>query len=203
MTRFGFFLNPDRDGGGCVERNVKGILFADYVRMIRATKAVEWKKHLDPIDLGYIAGRIDPEGWYPMEVFERLGNAILREIAQGDVQAARMWGRISVDQLRTAKPTLLAERDPLETLMRFRVLRATFFDFQALTVQTAAPDHAGIVIHYHMGPTAEEAASYQTMGFFERLLMLAGGEGVDARFAKRSWAGDKHTLLELHWDPPA
>jgi hypothetical protein len=181
---------------------VKGILFADYVRMIRGSKAVDWKKHLEDEDLVYLVARIEPSAWYPMTTFERLGNAILKEIASGDVQAARMWGRISVDQLRIATPALVSDGDPLETLMRFKVLRSTFFDFEAIEVRTAASDHASLLVHYHMGAMAEEAASFQTMGFFERLLVVAGAEAVEARFARRSWAFDSHTLLELHWEPP-
>ncbi len=183
-------------------RHVKGILFADYVRMIRGHKTVEWRRHLRDEDLVYLVSRIESDAWYPMETFERMGNAILAEIASGDVESARMWGRISVDQLRLSTPSLVADGDPLDTLMRFRVLRSTFFDFDALEVRTAASDHASIVVRYHMGPTAEEAAAYQTMGFFERLLVIARAEAVHARFASRSWAGDDCSLLELHWEPP-
>ena len=183
-------------------RHVKGILFADYVRMIRGHKTVEWRRHLEDEDLRYLVSRVEPDAWYPMATFERMGNAILTEIASGDVEAARMWGRVSVDQLRLATPSLVADGDPLDTLMRFRVLRSTFFDFEALEVRTATPDHAAIAIQYHMGPMAEEAASFQTMGFFERLLVVARAQAVEARFAKRSWAGDKQTVLELHWEPP-
>jgi hypothetical protein len=96
-------------------------------------------------------------------------------------------------------PTLVADGDPLETMMRFRVLRATFFDFEALTVPTLVDDHAHIEIHYFMGPTAEEAASWQTMGFFERLLVFAGAKNIDSRFTRRAWHGDPETLLELRW----
>jgi hypothetical protein len=170
--------------------------------MIRGQKTVDWKRHLKPSDYEFLAVRIEPEAWYPMETFERMGNAILKEIANSDVEAVRMWGRHSVDQLRATTKGLVAVGDPLETLMRFRVLRATFFDFDALEVRTASADHASILIHYYMGPMAEEAASFQTMGFFERLLSVAGGEGIDARFKQRSWAADKQTLLELHWETP-
>ncbi len=150
--------------------------------MIRGKKDVDWGKHLSPEEMSYLVSRVDPNGWYPMLSFERMGNAILKEIAGGQVEAARMWGRISVDQLRMATPQL--------------------FDFDALEVKSAISNHAAIVIHYHMGAMAEEAASNQTMGFFERLLVIAGAEGVDARFTSRSWKGDKQTLLELHWQPP-
>jgi hypothetical protein len=94
---------------------------------------------------------------------------------------------MSVDPLLASSPKLLSRRDPVETLMRFRVLRATFFDFEALTVPTLVDDHAEVVIAYGMGVMAEEAASYQTMGFFERLLELASATHIEARFKSRDW----------------
>jgi hypothetical protein len=180
-------------------RNVKGVLFADYVRMIRSHKSVDWSCELPPEDLSHLKAHIEPGAWYPMATFERMGNGILRHVALGDLQGVRMWGRFSVDQLRAAQPMLVAEGDPLETLNRFRVLRASYFDFQALEVPMANEHQAHIVIHYHMGQPAEEAASMQTMGFFERLLEVAGATNVSARFVERSWAGDARTLLELNW----
>jgi hypothetical protein len=85
---------------------------------------------------------------------------------------------------------------------RFHVLRGTYFDFEALEVLTVTEHEAQVVVRYHMGPSAEEAASYQTMGFFERLLEVGGAQEVAARFLERSWAGEARTLLDLNWDMP-
>ena len=183
-----------------VARHVKGVLFADYVRMMRACKSVDWSRLLSQGDLDHLHSKIVPDDWYPMEVFERLGNAILAEVAGSDLQAVRSWGRFSVDALVAKWPQLVAPGEALETLMRFRVLRSTFFDFEALTIPTLVDGQADIVIAYQMGAMAEEAASYQTMGFFERLLELGGATNVYARFEERSWLGDERTRLDITWD---
>ncbi len=180
-------------------RNVKGLLFSDYVRMIRGHKGVDWTQHLQREDLFYLRTPIGPLEWYPMETFERFGNAILREVAGDDLEAVRMWGRMSADQLRHALPNLVAGRNPVETMMRFRVQRATYFDFEALEIPTLVDDHAHVLIHYFMGAVAEEAASHQTMGFFERLLELAGATSIHAVLREKSWRRDERTLLELAW----
>lgn len=186
-----------------MKRLVKGLLFAEYVRMIRGSKQHDWQAQLEPVDLPFLQARVDPAGWYPMETFERFGNAILRFVALDDLQAVRMWGRFSVDELRAAHPELVVVGDPVETLQRFRVLRATFFDFPALEIPMLLHDQAHIAISYHMGARAEEAASFQTMGFFERQLELAGAVHVDAKLIQRSWAGDARTLLDVSWDMAA
>jgi hypothetical protein len=183
-------------------RHVRGVLFLDYVRMLRSQKSVDWSTHLPPEDLTYLSTKIEPDVWYPMATFERFGNAILRHVARGELFPVQLWGRYSAAQLRAAHPLLLEPNNPIETVNRFRVLRATFFDFTALEVPMLHDDAAHVVIAYHMGMPAEEAAAFQTMGFFEGLLELAGGRHVEARFSERSWGGDPRTLLELRWQSP-
>ena len=183
-------------------RHVRGVLFLDYVRMLRSQKAIDWAAHLPPEDLAYLSTRIEPDAWYPMEAFERLGNEALRHVARGELFPVRLWGRLSAAQLRAAHPMLLEPKQPVETLSRFRVLRETFFDFSALEVPMLHDDEAHVVVRYHMGMPAEEAAAFQTMGFFEGLLELAGARDVRAELTERSWAGAPRTLLSLGWQPP-
>lgn len=185
-----------------VGRNVKGVLFADYVRMIRSQKSTPWPDLLAKEDLPFLDATIDPDRWYPMEAFERLGNAILQHNAGGNMEAVRLWGRFIVDPLSESTPGLVARGNPVETLNRFRVLRSTYFDFEALTIPTLVDDHAHVHIQYGMGRVAEEAASWQALGFFERLLEVTGATNVLAGFVERSWAGNPRTVLELIWTPP-
>jgi hypothetical protein len=178
-------------------------LFLDYVRMLKAHKGVEWTAFLAPDDLQYLQVQIDTTAWYPMATFERMGNAILKFVAGDKLLPVQLWGRFSAAQLRAAHPMLLLPNDPVETLTRFRVMRETFFDFNALEVLMLHEGEANIVIHYYMGMPAEEAASYQTMGFFEGLLGLANAKDITARFKEKSWNGSQRTLLELRWTTPA
>jgi hypothetical protein len=180
-------------------RQVRGVLFVDYVRMLRATKVPTLTQHLGDEELSYLTRPIDKEAWYPMAIFEKLGCAILAIVARGEMFPVRLWGRYSATQLHKQYPALLSPGDPVETLNRFRVLRETFFDFPALAVPLLNDEAAQITIAYHMGNPAEEAASYQTMGFFEGLLELAGCKDIHADFRERSWKGDSQTLLTLQW----
>jgi hypothetical protein len=183
-------------------RQVRGVLFVDYVRMLRSQKAINWADHLAPEDQPYLESKIDLAAWYPMATFERMGNAILNTVTRGELFPVQLWGRYSAAQLRAANPLLLEPNDPPETLARFRVMRETFFDFNALDVPLLHINEAHIVVRYHMGMPAEEAASYQTMGFFEGLLELAGAKDVRAAFQDKSWDGDERTMLAIRWRPP-
>ena len=89
-----------------------------------------------------LAQKIDPEGWYPMETFERLGVAILKEVALGQLDGVRMWGRFQVPGVRKQFPMLVADGEPRETMMRFGVLADSFFDYGALGVESVTDDQA-------------------------------------------------------------
>ncbi len=185
-----------------LERQVKGSLFVDYVRMIRSHKSVDWLRYLRHEDLAFLDQTIAADAWYPMDVFERLGIGILHEIAKGQKDAVRMWGYFQVDALQELHPSLITPGDPCESMRRFEVLRNGFFNFEALQVVAVSENTAHVRVAYHMSAVAEEAASWQTLGFFERLVTLAGGENVFAELTEKSWAGDLRTTIELAWRPP-
>jgi hypothetical protein len=128
-----------------------------------------------------------------------MGLAILAEIAHGELETVRSFGRLSIDWLCQQEPNLLAPGDPRDTVMRFQVLRQGFFDYPALEISSVSDGEAAIRVGYGMGENAEEAASWQTLGFFERLLEVAGAHDVKAWFSTRVWAGDSSTMIQLRW----
>jgi hypothetical protein len=182
-----------------MSRHVRGSFFSDYVRMIRRRKDVDWSHFLDASDLEYVRRQVDPAGWYPMGVFERLGDAILAHSGQATLSAVRMWGHFSVSAVVATHPDLIAARDPVESLMRLKVMRASLFDFPAFDIPALMPEHAEVCVTYYMGPSAEEAACHQTMGFCEGVVSLAGGTQIEARFTECAWTGAAQTRIELHW----
>ncbi len=170
--------------------------------MLRAYKGVDWSPYLLQSDLPWLSQRIEPDRWYPMETFERMGVAILREIARDDLKLVQHFGRVSLNALVRQHDNLVAHGDPHESLLRFRVLRQSFFDFPALEIEDVFEHEAVAIVHYGMGRLAEEAATHQTMGFFERLLELSGGAPVRVWLSARSWAGDPKTRIQLAWHRP-
>jgi hypothetical protein len=184
-------------------RRVRGVLFRDYVRMLRAMKDAPYGNVLTADDLRFLESKIDLDGWYPMESFERLGNAILRFVCRGELFPVQLWGRYSAAPLRTLYPTLVVPGDPAETLRRFDALRPQFFDFGPIAMPLIGETEAQLMIAYQMGMPAEEAASHQTLGFCEGLLQLAGAIDVDGAFRERSWLDQPRTLVALRWRLPA
>jgi hypothetical protein len=182
-----------------MKRMVKGSLFLDYVRMIKSRKDVDWSRYLTEEDLHIVDRRIERDEWYPLETFERMGLGVLEEIAGGDMQAVYLWGKDFMVDLFRIHESLIAEGDPMESLMRFRVLQRSFFNFDGIRVVDLTGESALLSVYYHMRPLAEEASSHQTLGFFERLLDRAGARDLRSGFKARSWEGDDTTLIEFLW----
>jgi hypothetical protein len=50
-----------------------------------------------------------------------------------------------------------------------------------------------------MRKTAEEAATWQAIGYFERLLELSGANNVRCRFVRKMWNDKDSTVVEFDW----
>ena len=136
-----------------------------------------------------------------METFERFGLAIFDEIAGADLFVVRTFGRLQIEGLRErAGPTCWSAGDARESLMRVHVLRRSFFDFDAVTIPELSDASARVYVHYGMGNRAEQAAAHQTLGFFGRLVELAGAGSVRAGLEQRAWEGDGQAVVALEWN---
>ncbi len=167
--------------------------------MIRARKDVDWPNVLESRDRWILERRIDPAEWYPMRSFERIGIAILDHIAMGSVEAVRFWGRSSIDQLLRFHPELVAKKEPPETIRRFEVLRASFFNYPCVYIPDLFDFRARVAVNYQMSERAEEAAAFQTIGFFERLIELSGAKDLEFEFKQKAWEGAEESLIDLSW----
>jgi hypothetical protein len=171
--------------------------------MIRRRKDVDWLRALRVEDLALVQQRIVLDAWYPMSSFERLGLAILENFGGAGFEAVRLWGNFSAQQFAHDHANVVAANDPVETLMRLKVQRATLFDFPAFDIPTLIDGHALVTMTYGMGPIAEEAACHQTLGFCEGVLALAGAREIKGALGELSWLGAPHTALLLDWQPPS
>jgi len=181
-------------------RKVKGRLFVDYISMLRSRKGVDWSKYLKAEDMILLKEQIDESRWCPMETVERMGLAILKEIAGGDMESLRAWGRQSIDRLCATFKSLICADDPMESIMRFQVLHRSFFNFGSIHIESISVDYVLLDVAYDICKAAEEAAVYQTLGYFERLLELSGAKNIQHKFLSKLWEGDHTTLLELTWN---
>lgn|GEM_PF-283647 len=178
---------------------VRGVLFADYVRMLKGDNTQDWSKYLSGFDMAFLKQRIRENEWYPFDTFERMGVAILNEIAMGDMDSIRSWGKYSMEALINMNPDLVSAGDPRESLMKFYVLRTSFFNFDPVHLISALHNYAKLRVSFRMCRAAEEAATWQTIGLIENVLERAGAEGTDVMLGAKAWKGDPVTIVEFYY----
>jgi len=174
---------------------VKGSLLLEVARMIRANKDRNWDKYLNAKELEAISGRVLASSWYPADLYERASFAIFQEIAGGNLDVARLWGRFVLeDIINRFYPALIQEKDIIIALDRFKVTRQQWFQFddwqiRALEIERWGQNQARITIRSdHACPF--EPYSYQAAGSFERLIELCGKTGVHAQITEHDWESD-------------
>jgi len=177
-------------------------LLADYVRIIRR-QVPGWRELVSPEDRAHIETRVELDGWYPMDAFERLGLVVLKHVVGGETDAIRLWGRSQVHTALQALPELANPEDPRDSVMRFQNYLASLFDFAVVTVLGVDDEATQLEIDYGMSAVSEECATWQTIGFFEELLTASGGHQVVSALQTRRWAGDEKTTVELSWTSAA
>jgi len=183
-----------------MNKHVKGTLFLDYVRMIRKRKEVDWSKHLTPEDRKVLGQMVLPSEWYPLETFQRCGVAVLKEIARGDLEMVRVWGRTSMDELMKIYKNLAEETQPLKALEKLQLLRRRFFDFEGLEISPLGGNQVQVKVDMAFGGVADEAYAYQILGAIERLLERSGAKKIQSQFVQKAWQGSPNSILEFNWE---
>ena len=181
-------------------RHVRGVLFLDYVRMVRSRRLTDVGGHLLETDRAFLGQRIEPDGWYPMESFERLGLVILDELVGRERDAVRLWGRSIITNVVQFVPSLVARGDARESIVRLGRFLGSLFDFPAIEVVSVSERRAVVQIAYGMHAEAEAAACWQTQGFFEALVQESGGTGLSVEL-RSGVEGEARspTVLALEW----
>jgi len=181
-------------------KHVKGTLFLDYVRMIRKRKEVDWSKHLTREDQKILSQMILPSEWYPLETFQHCGVAVLKEIARGDMEGVRVWGRQSMDELIKIYKNLAEESDALKALEKLQLLRRRFYDFEGLEISPQTGNRVQVKVDMAFGGVADEAYAYQMLGTVERLLERTGAKNIQFKFIQKVWQGAPATTIEFSWE---
>lgn len=182
-------------------RHVRGILYVDYVRTLRRLVA-DWQRVLPPDVVSVVSARAELDQWYPMATFEQLGLAILEHVVRGELDAIRLWGRETLKVVLPHFPDLTAAGDPRESLMRFQNFFLALFDFETVTIEELNDEEGHFGVQWGMSPRAEEAATWQAIGFFEEMVTAAGGRNVRTKLHTRAWVPkEPPTTFSLHWEP--
>jgi len=185
---------------------VKGTLLIDYVRLIKTNKDKNWKQYFTEEDSKVVFGSVLSTFWYPIEIFEHLGKAVFKEIAQGKLELARLWGRFVIeDQGNRYYPSLIRFNDPLGSLERIRDFIQQWFQFddpgfQAVEIVHEAKNRLKMIIRDDHPYDFFEAFVHQLAGEFERMVELNGGKEVEVKITEHDYtATQPSATIMVSW----
>jgi len=168
---------------------VKGTLLVDYVRTVRSNRDRNWDRWLTPADWEIINGKVLPSQKYPYSFFRNIAFAVFKEIAGGNLETARAFGRFAVRGLLDIyKSSILVPGDPMQSVLKMAQLKNLFFVGGGESKMTTSGPRQ---LHFEMTLPAEEtneegaqAFAYQIAGSIEELIEKAGGKKARTKIEK-------------------
>jgi len=170
---------------------VKGTWFLPYVQMIRANKArkAEFDDFLQPQDWEIINNKVLVSSWYPFESYRRMGEAVFRVLARGDLQTVQATGQgLMREMLKTYKNMVVAN-DPIASLGKLLQNQSNFFRNidSMISFTKKEPGQVEIQLamtHEFLADPVTLAFAHQIAGKMEELISQAGGKHAKVEVKK-------------------
>lgn len=177
-------------------------MISDYVDIVKSNPDRNWDSYLKPQDWEVINSQVLASTWYPYDTFRRIAYAIFKEVAGGNLEAVRAYGRHSMKDTIKIYKNILIEGEPVESIKKLGMLTKTFFDLDVslkiveegekmVKVKPQIPQHED-------EPEAAIAYFHQLRGSLEGLVGQAGGKNVDSSLENTE---DIHnTVIAVTWE---
>ena len=178
---------------------VKGSIFVEFVKTIRANKTGVFDTYLTPEDREIISQRILPNIWYPYETFRHCLTAIYEVIGKKDLEVVKEWGRLYGQALMTTLYVgILKKGSPLTYIKRISVLVRNFFDFGRVEIVLESETQAVYKI-FDFDPQYAPVHCI-LIGWIERTTEICGAKNLKCETVSKSWEGAACTSTRLSWD---
>lgn len=183
------------------ELKVKGTMFVDQVKMIRANKNLDWSKHLSPADWEIINTRVLPSEWYPLEIYVKCSMAVFKVVAQENLDVVRFRGKMRGKELfENVYKSLVTPNDPSFSLGRFVGVYMQLFNFSTLKLEHAGKNHERLYHDSKHTLHANRPYIHQLIGHLEVLIEMAGGKNVKFEIPDKQWEGAPVTIIDITWE---
>ena len=178
---------------------VKGSIFIPWVIGVRADKSGACDKNLTDEDRKAISGKILASSWYPFDIYKNCVNAVVKEIAKGNMELLRQWGRDFVDSTyKHIYKNLFSEKNPKRAMKGHQMMFKTLYDFVSMDLEEVSESE--YIVKLEGVEPDFKPFFYTAIGTFEKSLEYAGAKGLKAEFIDKSWEGAPATRIRFSWD---
>lgn len=179
---------------------VKGMLLVPWVKIARADKTGAFDKWLDDSDRQIVSSRVFPSSWYPLDTYRHLFDAVSTVFANGNEQTIQEWGYdASVELLTGPYRNIIVPNSPLESMKKCMFMGALFFDPGKTEIKILG--EKAFEIHLIDYPPDFKNLYFLLLGWYARLLDLAGAQNIESEITAKSWLGmSEHTIITYRFD---
>ncbi len=178
---------------------IKGTFILDFVKIIRSNRDGNWDRWLEPEDWEIVNSQILPSNWYPLASWERIGNAVFKEAARGNLDLIRAYGPVMMKNLLNVYSHVLVKGDPAASIEKFEGIRRTFIKGleSNISITERAEGRVRLNIkHIYQDRDFLEAFTHATAGNIEELVKQAGGMNVSVTIHE----APEGYLIEVVWE---
>jgi len=181
-------------------RFVKGSVLIDYVKLFNASPHLPWSDHLTPEDLAQLRQLILPVSWYPLELFQRLGQAVFKLVSKENDAVVHGFGRFLADKMNQENPGMVTQGRPQDTLRKYAMIQDRLYSFKVLQIEALGPGQVLVRIMPSLDTAGARLFAAVTAGTIERLIELSAGRQVQIKpILNKSPQGEEQNSLEAAW----
>ena len=179
-------------------KRVKGSIFIDFVKTIKASKNPAYEKYLTAEDKQLLSQRLLPSAWYPFETFKHALEGIFEVLAKKNLDTVRGWGRVYGEAIISGFYTgIIRDGRPLESLQKYPTYLKNMLDFGSMEVKESGTNEALVTIR-NFDP-AFVPFFYIMFGWLERSLEMCGAKDVKSELISATWQGAPETQVKFVW----
>lgn len=182
---------------------IKGTIFLQLVKLIRAFKDKDWNKYLQPEDWQVINSIVVASRFYPDDLYWRVANATFREIAESKMENVVLHGiNVGKDILNVYKSTKV-DGDPVASIENVVKITRTLFDGENEQYKEPEIEKGTNYIknkqYFYLGEKNREKADliYNTIaGIFQAVAENAGAKNIKTATQNRG----EYYEISLTWE---
>jgi predicted hydrocarbon binding protein len=156
-----------------------------------------WQRFVEelPADTRQALGKIDPRGWYPMEIYGLLQDGVAQLCGGPKDDVLEQMGAYSADKNAEAVFGKLSG-DAFEFFKHIAKLHGDLFDFGEMTVVRRP---GGCLIEVDYIGRASASVCKSARGFYRRCAELNGARNVHVEMVECQAKGDGSCLFKVTW----
>jgi predicted hydrocarbon binding protein len=180
--------------------NVKGSKISSKLAFVRDEygdeMVAEVVRSLGPADQESLRMILET-GWYPIELYERVIEAICKTAARGDASVYARIGHHSAEEVLTKTYRIFRGRSPLDALNKMVPMHSMMNDPGEMEISSQREGQCTIKI---LKPRSTKIICSVAYAFYERVVEICGGANVRVSEVKCSARGAVFCQFDITWE---